>query len=49
MRKEYEAPEMLISVLDIQNITNSDDFNFGEGEEDVWWDDAWSSLLQGQN
>ena len=36
MRKEYEAPEMLISVLNIENVINSDEF--GTGEEDIPWD-----------
>lgn len=44
MRKEYEAPEMLISVLNIENVINSDEF--GTGEEDIPWDDNWSSLLK---
>lgn len=43
MRREYEAPELLVSVLNVQNITNNDEF--GEGEDEFDWDENWSSLL----
>lgn len=44
MRKDYETPKMLISVLNVQDVINGPEF--GEGEDNVPWDPNWSSLLK---
>ncbi len=47
MNKKYAAPDMEITVLNLQDVITSD-YNWEEGEGEGDWNENWNSRLGAQ-